>query len=151
MSNYELYEKVIETNKSIDNGAFVAAARNWVSSAEEVDFKNDEANELFFAAKRHCMIWCSNAINARVSKLRMVDCVKKIAEMNLPNPYPETSTENETKKIEENKTAVPVHVLGVVPELNKKSENSNTNKLTEKQPVESDNTEKRIFGKRSKR
>lgn len=99
----ELYDKVMEAYESKDENAFAAAARNWVEGAQEAPFEDSEARGLFSDAKRHCLIWRSGAISSRVSKLRMVACIRKIAEKNLPNPYKEIKKEKK-------------HVLGVIPE-----------------------------------
>lgn len=136
MSNYELYEDVIN---GLDKENFSAYARNWIAGAEEAHFEDMEANELFANAKRYFHLWCSNAINSRISKQRMVECVRKIAEKNLPNPYApemrEYGVDPEQVKIVDDPEAIkgstvkeePEHVLGVVPE------------------------EKTFFGKRKKR
>lgn len=97
MSNYELYEKVIEAYKSGED-IFNAAARNWIEGTEEAKFESEEANELYRKAQYYRSVWRSKAINSRVSKIRMIECVRRIAEMDLPNPYPKTK------------------VLGVVPD-----------------------------------
>lgn len=136
MSNYELYENVIN---SYHTDSFSAHARNWIEGADEAHFENNDANELFNKAKYLCFLWRNKAINGRVSKQRMIECVQNIAEMNLPNPYtPETreyGVDPEQVKIVDDPEAIkgstvkeePEHVLGVVPE------------------------EKKFFGKRKKR
>lgn len=86
MSNYELYDKVITALKA-DEGSFNAAARNWIEGVDEAPFDNEEAKELFSRAKYYCAAWRSKGINSRISKLRMIECVRKIAEMELGNPY----------------------------------------------------------------
>ena len=124
MTNYELYEKVIEASKMEDEGAFNAAARNWIEGSESVNFEDLEANELFAAAKYHCAAWRNKAINGRVGKLRMIECVRKIIEKDLENPYPfeETKEEPVEETKEEAKEEVTkiepkiTHVFGVVPE-----------------------------------
>lgn len=85
---YELYEKVLGALKSGDENYFNAAARNWIEGTEEAPFENEEAVNLYANAKHYCSLWRNKAINGRISKQRMIDCVKQIAEMNLPNPYP---------------------------------------------------------------
>lgn len=130
MNSYELYEKVLSAVNE-DEGTFNAAARNWIESGKEPDFKDDEAKNLYYAAKIACAAWRSNAINGRVSKRRMVDCVRKIAEMKLSNPYDknekaEESKEEVTEEAVEKKVEAEeikkepeqerIHVLGVVPE-----------------------------------
>lgn len=109
MSNYDLYEKVIEAFKSGDENLFNAAARNWSEQADDAPFEKAEDRDLFFKARRNYTLWKSGAINSRVSKIRMIDNVRQIAEKNLPNPY-----KKEVKKEKE-----PVRVLGVVPEEEK--------------------------------
>ena len=129
MSNYELYNRVLSALNE-DEGTFNASARNWIEGADSVSFEDEEANELFNMAKIACAAWRGKAINGRVSKLRMIECVRKIAEKNLPNPYPvetreygvdpekvklvddpeaiQGSTEKEEKKVK--------HMFGVIPQ-----------------------------------
>lgn len=102
-----LYNKVIEAHKAGDENMFAAAAKNWMCEAEEAPFEDAEAKELFSKAKRNYRIWKSGAISSRVSKLRMIECVRKIAEKNLPNPY--------VAKVEE-KPVAKHYVFGVLPE-----------------------------------
>ena len=102
---YELYEAFIEAYKSGDEGRFVAAVRNWMAATSEVPFEG-EAGELFFSANRAYHRWQSEAINRRYSKKQMVAYAKKLAELNIENPY--------IKIVE--KAVEPTHVLGVVPE-----------------------------------
>lgn len=85
-SDYELYERVLEALKE-DEGSFNAAARNWTEGTETAPFEDEEALELFAQAKRYCALWRSKAINGKVSKRRMIDCIRKIAEKKLSNPY----------------------------------------------------------------
>lgn len=122
MQNYELYSKVQEAlNK--DEGTFNAAARNWIEQAEEANFKDQEANELFSKAKVCCVKWRKGSIDGRISKQRMIDCVRSIMEKNLPNPYTyvEEKTEKEEHKEEKDATETKEqntiqHLLGVIPE-----------------------------------
>jgi len=123
MSNYELYEDVIN---GLDKENFSAYARNWIEGAEEAHFEDNEANELFINAKYLCRLWRSKAINGRVSKNRMIECVRKIAEKKLPNPYENPAAEV-IEEPTEKPAEEPTHILGVVPE------------------------EKTFFGKRKKR
>ena len=138
MNSYELYKRVLEALKE-DEGTFNAAARNWIESGKDPNFKNDEANELFSTAKLCDAAWRNKAINGKVSKRKMIECVRKIAEMNLPNPY------DPKEKVEEPKIEEPVekkveepkkHILGVIPEA-KAEEAGEENK-----------EDKRLFGKR---
>lgn len=132
MSCAELYDKAMHAYTD-PNETFNAHARNWIVEAEDAPFENEEAKELFYQAKRYCRIWMSGAINARISRLRMFECVGKIAEMGLPNPYPkeeepveikEETEEHaeetvEVKKAEEEKAEEKPevqHILGVIPE-----------------------------------
>ena len=158
MSSFELYNKVIETLNTED---FSAAARNWIESGDEADFHSDEANELFYKAKACCVKWRGGAIDGRISKQRMIDCVRKIAEMNLPNPYPkevlEMGINPETVKLVDEPEAIqgstvkeeivkeePIHVLGVVPKAEPEIE--------EKKVIEKPKDEKpNFFGKHKKR
>ena len=132
MSNHELYERVLSAINE-DEGTFNASARNWIEGADSADFKNEEANQLFSTAKIACSAWRNKAINGRVSKLRMIECVRKIVEMNLPNPYPVETKEfginpekiklaDEPEAIQGSTVKEPVHVLGVVPEDDRKEE-----------------------------
>ena len=138
MSNYELYNKVLSALNE-DEGTFNAAARNWVEGAEDVHFEDAEANDLFYTAKVACAAWRNKAINGRVSKLRMISCIRQIANKNLPNPYPK---EESVQKIEEE--VQPIHVLGVVPEQEEPKEEP------KQEPQEYPKEEKRFFGKRNK-
>ena len=136
MNKYQLYNRVLETMNG-DEGTFVASARNWIEEAEEANFNNEKAEELFSKAKQYDLLWRKQAINGRISKRRMIACVKEIAEMNLPNPYDpnepdpevihieavEQKTEEETKNAETSKeslkakeTKEQTHILGVIPE-----------------------------------
>lgn len=139
MSNYKLYERVLSAINE-DEGTFNAAARNWIEGADDAPFEDNEAKELFSTAKIACAAWRNKAINGRVSKIRMIECVRKIVEKNLPNPYPvekreygidpekvkitddpeaiKGSTVKEHDAIEPNKEQV--HVFGVVPEREEK-------------------------------
>lgn len=145
MSNYELYEKVLEALNG-DEGTFNAAARNWIEGADNVEFNNVVANDLFWTAKRYCAIWRSNAISSRISKIRMIECVRQLAEMGLPNPYqkeeskeipePADNTKEEVKPAEiikeepkeEIKKEEPKHILGVIPEEKPKLFNKRKNR-----------------------
>ena len=139
-----LYNKVIEAYKSGDENAFAAAARNWVAEETVNPFEeNTEEYELFFKARTAYDIWYSGAINARVSKRRMIAAVKSIAELNLPNPYGEVKEKKKLfeKVAEQKEQKEQIHVLGVVPE--KKEE---TVEISEEVKPE----KKHIFGKRKK-
>ena len=114
MNNQELYDKVILAYKAGDENMFNAAARNYAAKADDAPFDDPEARELFFSAKRNYHIWQNKAISGRVSKLRMIEDIRKLAEKDLPNPYLEQR--KVIKKSEQVKKAEPVHVLGVVPE-----------------------------------
>lgn len=107
-----LYNKVIETHKAGDENMFAAAAKNWICEAEEAPFEDAEAKELFSKAKRNYRIWKSGAISSRVSKLRMIECVRKIAEKNLPNPY----IKPEIAKVNVEPELTKKYVFGVLPE-----------------------------------
>ena len=109
----ELYDKVIEAYKSGNENAFAAAARNWCEAGGSNPFKpNTKESNLYFDACRAYRLWTSKSINARVSKRRMIDYVKQIAELDLPNPYPEKK-----KRVVKEE---PEHVLGVLPTEEKK-------------------------------
>lgn len=86
MSCAELYNRVLAALHE-DESSFNAAARNWIEGVEDAPFEDEEAKELFANAKHCCAVWRSGAINARISKRRMIECVRKIAEKNLGNPY----------------------------------------------------------------
>lgn len=144
MNSYELYNRVLSAINE-DEGTFNAAARNWIESGAEPNFENEDAKNLFYTAKMACTAWRNKAINGRVSKLRMIECVRKIAEMNLENPYDpnekiEEPENTQAKEPEVNKKEV--HVLGVVPE--------EKNVVTE-EPKEEPKEEKHLFGKRKNR
>ena len=105
----ELYDKVIAAYKSGDENAMNAAARNWVESCPDNPFEpGTEANNLYFEACRNYRLWKGNGISSRVSKVRMINRVKSIAALDLPNPY-----DKPKKKV---KKEEPVHVLGIIPE-----------------------------------
>lgn len=127
----ELYDKVISAYQSGNTDTFSVAARNWVEGAKDAPFEDVEACSMFNAAKRYCKLWRSKAINGRVSKLRMIECIRKIAEKNLPNPYKEEKKKRVLNIVEkESETKEPQIVLGVIPE----------------EPAK-----KRIFGKRKRK
>ena len=110
---YELYEKVIKAYKENNENTLTAAAINWVSASEENPFNQDTPeHDLFFNALKSYRIWRSGAINARISKKRLVRFVREIAALDLPNPYKANSPKEEKKIVVEE----PVHVLGVIPE-----------------------------------
>lgn len=88
MSNAELYDEVLKTLHDV-NGGFNAAARNWIEGTDDAPFEDEEAKELYAKAKYYCRVWRSNAINSRISKTRMIECVRQIAEKGLHNPYKE--------------------------------------------------------------
>lgn len=141
MNSYELYNKVLSTVNE-DEGTFNASARNWIESGKEPNFKDDEANELFYSARLACAAWRNKAINGRVSKLHMIECVRKIAKKNLDNPYDPNEKVEEPKIIEEPKEEKR-HVLGVIPEA-KAEDVVNAAQISDKQE------EKHFFGKRKK-
>ena len=148
MNSYELYNRVLSAVNE-DEGTFNACARNWIESGKDPNFKNDEANELFYTAKLACAAWRNKAINGRVSKGRMIDCVRKIAEMKLDNPYnPNEKVEEPVLKVKEPEVVAKkeekIHVLGVVPEP--KAETLENHISAESEEKE----EKRFFGKRKK-
>lgn len=125
MSNYELYDRVIAALKE-DEGSFNAAARNWIEGVDEAPFDNEEAKELFSRAKYYCAAWRSKGINSRISKLRMIECVRKIAEMELGNPYVKSGfrmlgvVPDETKLVDEPEaiqgTTLPKEAVDAVAE-----------------------------------
>lgn len=125
MSNYELYDRVIAALKE-DEGNFNAAARNWIEGVEDAPFDNEEAKELFSRAKYYCAAWRSKGINSRISKLRMIECVRKIAEMELGNPYVKSGfrmlgvVPDETKLVDEPEaiqgTTLPKEAVDAVAE-----------------------------------
>ena len=157
MTNSELYLKVLDAYKSNDENYFTAAAINWVQNAESAPFEDSSVRELFSKAKANCKTWRSQAINRRVSKIRMIQNIRDIAEMNLPDPYlkdKETTDEPiivwvtedpvlervedhvdaaDKTSVEETVQKTPVrkepqHILGVVPERNINSFKSKRNK-----------------------
>lgn len=149
MNSYELYKKVLEALNG-DEGTFNAAARNWIESGKTPDFKNDEANNLYYTAKVACAAWRNKAINGRVSKGRMIECVRKIAQMKLDNPYDpnekveEPVQENIAEQPEEKKEEI-VHVLGVVPENKEEPVKIAADNSTKQEETKE---EKHFFGKR---
>lgn len=154
MNSYELYNRVIET-KDGDEGTFNACARNWIEGTEKAPFENEEALELYAAARHLCKLWRGNAINAKISKRRMIANVKKIADMNLPNPYdpnekkPEVVEETPAvaelvKAEEEKKEETKVHILGVLPDQEEKVEKK-------VEAVAEEPEKKHFFGKQKKR
>lgn len=114
MTNEELYDKLIEAYQENDENHFAAAARNWVENAENAPFKNEEANALLGSAKHHRNLWISGGISSRVSKIRMIECVRKIMEMDIDNPYCEPIIAKEKHE--------PKHILGVIPEIKSEPE-----------------------------
>ena len=129
---YELYEQMIEAYKLNDEGLFVARARNFIAAGAENPFPlGTPAADLYFSAAKAFDFWQKRTINYRNSKKQMVEFLRKLAAMDLPNPYrtnenSEVNTEEitETKEEEkpvENFSAVAnstetVYVLGVLPE-----------------------------------
>ena len=161
MSNYELYERVLSALKE-DEGTFNAAARNWIEGADDASFADNEANELFNMAKIACYAWRNKAINGRVSKHRMIEYVRKIAEKNLPNPYPdvkEYGVNPEKVKLVDEPEAIQgstvKHVLGVVPEVAEPVKEEVEPKVqaeVKTEPKEEPKEEKpKFFGKHKKR
>ena len=144
MNSYELYNRVLSAVNE-DEGTFNACARNWIESGKDPNFKNDEANELYYTAKMACNAWRSKAINGRVSKGKMINCVRKIAEMKLDNPYDPNEKVKESV-IEEPKVKKEekVHVLGVIPEPKQETLEDHISAGDESKE------EKRFFGKRKK-
>ena len=92
MSYAELYNRVLEELHG-DEGTFAAVARNWIEGTEDAPFESAAARELYGKAKYYCKIWRSGAINGRKAKRQMVGCVRELAELGLPNPYPEDKPE----------------------------------------------------------
>ena len=115
MNKYGLYNRVLETMGG-DEGTFIASIRNFVEGVDEVNFNNEEADELFAKAKQCCMFWRQGAINGRISKRRMVEAVRKIAEMGLPNPFDPNEQE---PIIEEPVVEVTPEVEAVAAEIEK--------------------------------
>ena len=153
MSNYELYEKVIEASKGTDEGTFVAAARNWVEGAEDAPFEGEDARELFSSAKMYCAAWRNKAINGRVSKGRMVSQIRKLAEMGLPNPYKKEYSVVDDLVKEEKKEQK--HVLGVLPDIHAGFEKFDgkeepKEEVSEKAP-DTEEEKPHFFGKRNKK
>lgn len=106
MSNlYNLYDSVVSAYGG-DEGTFNAYARNWITNADKPPFDNADANVLFDQAKRNYNIWQNNAINSRFAKKQMIAFVRKIAEMELPNPY-EKEVISEESQPEKDVTAEP--------------------------------------------
>ena len=155
MSNQELYDKVIEAYRSGDENLFNAAARNWIEGAENAQFNDPELNDLFDKAKRCCNAWRNKAINGRVSKIRMINCVRAIAEKGLANPYNPNEKIEEVKQEEDKPEEInKIHVLGVIPEEQPKNFVDKTTiggwTIEEEKPEEPKET-KRIFNRRKKR
>jgi len=140
MNSYELYEKVIAAS-SLDESAFNVAAKNWIGCTEEAPFEDENAKELYSKAKICYVKWKNKTIDGNISKQRMINYVREIAKMNLPNPYKweplivipveepkeESKVELVEEPVEEPKTIAevnvfeekkkePQRVLGVVPE-----------------------------------
>lgn len=107
MSNQELYDNVIKAYKMNDENRFAAAARNWVENSDYAPFEDGHARDLFYKAKLANKAWRSKAINGRISKTRMIERVRDIAQMDLKNPYEGTVKQE------------AMHVLGVLPEESK--------------------------------
>lgn len=104
----ELYDKLLYAYKSGNEELFAASTRNWLTEEGENPFEeNSPAYQLYFTALMYYKKWRAKVINYRNSKVQMIECAKKIAELNLPNPYPEEQHVVEPE---------PVHVLGVMPE-----------------------------------
>lgn len=126
MNNIELYNDVLNAlNK--DEGSFNAAARNWIEGVDEAPFEDDEAKELFAKAKNYCAIWRSGAINSRVSKRRMIACVRQIAEKGLHNPYKDVDA--------------GFRLLGVMPENTEETQDNPDELLPVEEPLENSTEE----------
>ena len=149
MNKYELYDRVLSAINE-DEGTFNAAARNWVEGAEASNFNNETANELFAKAKQSCAAWRGGAINARISKRRMVDYVRQIVEMNLPNPYDPNEKDPDEEIVEPvieepAKEEGKKHIFGVVD-----AENIQPGKLKKEEIKEEQKEEKSLFKRHKK-
>ena len=129
---YELYEQMMEAFKLNDEGLFVARARNFIAARSENPFPlGTPAADLYFSAAKAFDFWQKRTINYRNSKKQMVEFLRKLAAMDLPNPYKVNENVEEKheeiteiKEEEKNIEYVPavttpietIHVLGVVPE-----------------------------------
>ena len=100
--SYETYKTMIDSYKNND-GRFEAAARNWIEDSEACPFDIKDARELFFNAKKYCRKWRNGGIDSRSSKRNMVECVRRIAEMNIGYPYELIEKEKEEAKDREYK------------------------------------------------
>ena len=163
MSNYELYNKVLSAVNE-DEGTFNAAARNWIESADAAPFEDEEAVDLFYTAKMACAAWRNKAINGRVSKLRMIESVRKIAAKKLANPYPEVEEKVEEIKEEvkpeeiEEKVEEKKHIFGVIEDVMMGYEQydgidheKDAEKEVKEESKEEPKEEKRFFNKRKNR
>ena len=167
MRNYDLYNKLMEVSKLNDENAFNAAARNWVEGVKEAPFEDEKAKEMFLNAKHHACVWRSGAINSRVSKRRMLAEVRKIVDLELPNPYdpnekdveeikeevkeePKAEIKEEPKKeVAAEKKEEPIKVLGVVPDAVVKETEDGKGEVEIKMPETKEEPEKHgIFRKK---
>lgn len=97
----ELYDLMMEGYKSGNENLFEARARNWVVGADYACFDDEEANRLFEEARGHCALWRANIISSRNERVRMIRCIRQIAEKDLPNPYPEEVKEEVKEDVKE--------------------------------------------------
>lgn len=107
---FELYDKLINAYKSENEDSFSAAARNWIEAEENAPFNNDEYNEFYYAAKRNCRIWRSNAINSRSARVKMINNVRELMKLGVPNPYTpepqESAAENKQEEQQKNESDI---------------------------------------------
>ena len=149
MNKYGLYNRVLETMGG-DEGTFIASVRNLVEAVDEVSFNNEEADELFGKAKNCCMLWRKGAINGRISKRRMVEYVRKIAEMGLPNPFDPNEPEPVVEEPVVEAPAVEKEVVKETAEKEAKEKKVILGVVDEIPFAEEPKEEKHFFGKRKK-
>ena len=100
---YKLYEEMLEAYKT-NSDTFISAAINWVEAVNETPFENEEARRLFFKAKKYNRNWRNGGIDTRSAKRNMIEMVRQIAAMNLPNPHNPEEVKQKVKKIEKKET-----------------------------------------------
>lgn len=132
----DLYDGVISAYKSGDDGVFVARARNWIAAADSNPFlENTVARDLFNNAVQAYSRWQKKNINFRYSKIQMVEFVRKIAELDLPNPYIKTAEQKETEPITVQEVT---HIFGVVGD-EKPAQKRQSKKPATKKPAKARN------------
>lgn len=166
MNLEEIYDKVLEAYHENKNDKFEGRCFVWAEKAHENPFEEGSpARDLFFYAQLDYAKCAKKTIDCRRARVMFCENMKKIAELNLPNPY-------RTEQAEEHKVVTPEvqdtiqleepeYVLGVVPnqeiddytvQVTEAPEEKPEEPVSEPEPEkEPEQAPKKLFGRHKKR